>query len=156
MLFSPENADKVMRKLKTQTRRPVKPGETSGPRFPHLPESPTNRVVYGANGRMKWYTGGDYAVQPGRGKHGIGRFKVLSIRRARVQDISGQDAYEEGVRVMDFWTPARKAAQDVNGYRRAHVDGFAALWASIYSGEYAWSDNPMCWALEFEVVEGNS
>ena len=52
----------ILEGKKTETRRPVKPGERT------LFSDDTNTLmVLGANGRVKWEVGKTYAVQPGRG-----------------------------------------------------------------------------------------
>lgn len=89
MQFKPELAQKILTGEKTQTRRIVKPGE----RF--VDYLPGGKVVF-TEKRTKWAVGQTYAIQPGRGKAAIGRFKLLDIRRERVQDITEQDAIAEG------------------------------------------------------------
>lgn len=99
MQFKPELAQKILTGEKTQTRRTVKPGEYL---YDPIPDT---KMVLGANKRTKdrctkyltkWVVGQTYAIQPGRGKAAIGRFKLLDIRRERVQDITEQDAIAEG------------------------------------------------------------
>ena len=58
---------------KTQTRRPVKAGKP-----------------------CRYKVGHDYAVQPGYGREGIARLKVLSVREEICGDISYTDARAEG------------------------------------------------------------
>lgn len=70
MIFTPENADKVMKGRKTQTRR-VKSG---------------NYVV-----------GKDYAVCPGRGKKSIGRIKILRKWEHKLWDMTDDERIAEGV-----------------------------------------------------------
>lgn len=61
MLFKEELAQKILTGEKTQTRRPIKPGE-------QLVERDGLKTVLTAGGRVKYQVGRDYAVQYGRGK----------------------------------------------------------------------------------------
>lgn len=74
--------DEIVRGVKTQTRRIVKPEETdqlfalpdyeTGTCRIHSVFSATNRITgYGDKKRLKWQVGRDYAVSPGRGKPGV-------------------------------------------------------------------------------------
>lgn len=134
MLFTPENAQKVMTGLKTQTRRPEKEGDAG------YEASGRIMSVY-RNGRLRWHVGLEYAVQPGRGKIAIGRIRLKSIRRERVNAITASDAFAEGIRLptLPEETPEKFTA------------AFRELWNSIYSGGMAFDTGPMVWALEFEV-----
>lgn len=141
MLFTPENAKKVMDGAKTQTRRPEQEGDTVK-RHAGL-GCQTKLVAVYRNGRLLWEVGKAYAVQPGRGKSAIGRIKLISIRRERVNAISEEDAKAEGVE--PFNSPAIGIV-----YKPA----FVSLWNSIYSDGLAYHTGPMVWVLEFERVAG--
>jgi hypothetical protein len=95
MIFTPENCDKILKGEKTQTRRLVKPGE----RLTNYPDGRKVAVV-GAlpdvSRHIKWVVDQTYAVQPGRGKAGLGRFRLLDIRQEQVKEISESDAIAEG------------------------------------------------------------
>lgn len=121
MIFKPELIEKIVRGEKFQTRRPVKDGEVLDMPLPGL-----KRVMQ--NGRIKYGTGRDYAVVPGRGKPGVCwqpelqvwretgpdnrcddeskmlRICVLDIRREDVRLISLEDAKAEGFENrIGFW-----------------------------------------------------
>ena len=68
MIFKPDLAAKVADGTKTQTRR-------------H---------------KLRYETGKDYAVQPGRGKHAICRVRITDVRQERLLDISDGDVKAEG------------------------------------------------------------
>ena len=143
MQFTRENAEMVMAGRKTQTRRPVKAWWTVNDRDWHqLPG-------YGQRGsldavidctvsifptekhRIKWQVGKDYAVQPGRGKHAIGRMCITNIRQERAGDISEADAIAEGF----------------DG-----VQGFIDIWTALYG---KWTPEQAVWVLDFELVNGS-
>lgn len=112
MNFQPELAEKVMAGEKTVTRR-----------------------VASDNPRSPWYrhrcalqVGRDYAVCPGRGKHAIGRVRILSAR----------------VGPLGWLTEAEARAE---GFSSAMA--FAEAFADI-NGKYR--DNTLVWRVEFEVV----
>ena len=131
MIFTTENALKVIRGQKTLTRRVVKDGEASWTR--HYPPYPIDCIT-GVHGRIKWRVGKSYAVQPARGKRAIGRRVLKTIRRERLQDITLADIVNEGV-VGDHGNLAAR---------------FAALWDSINTRPGTrWEDNPWVWVLEF-------
>lgn len=120
-IFKPELIEKIFAGEKTQTRRPVKPGEY------HVCDDDGSIIeVYGANGRLKYKIGRDYAIVPGRGKHGVGRFKLLSIRREYAEQISEADAKAEGLHTRI---------------------GFMSVWNEFYG-----TTAPECWAYEFELL----
>ncbi len=141
MNFTPENAKKVMDGTKTQTRRIVKDGEHVNPY--------ARDIVYHGNGTVKWAMGKQYAVCPGRGKPAIGRIRITAIRRERVQGISPDDCWAEGIsRTVGIFLRDGTSALDP-------VASFAFLWDSIYEGQKGkqWADNPLVWVLTFEVVK---
>lgn len=133
MLFKSELIDKVVRGEKTQTRRPVKDGESlCQVESPHGGYKPLG--VFQKN-RAKVMVGQDYAVQPGRGQAGILwspeigvtsrdgfsvvqertgetltqglkplRIRITDIRREDVRRISLEDAMAEGFDLRnEFW-----------------------------------------------------
>lgn len=145
MLFTKENAQKVMDGIKTQTRRPGQEGDKA------IRDESGNIQVVLRNGRKKWQVGHIYSVQPGQGKVGQGFILIKQIRRERVNYISGKDARAEGI-VKDknngFWLPGGYDDDDTGP-----IFAFRDLWNSIYSGGMAFDTGPMVWALTFELVE---
>ena len=77
-IFKPELIDEIVAGNKTQTRRPVKPGEVPFVMAGDYEIAQTgnsiitldNLTIAGVrqNGRLKYKVGRDYAIQPGRGK----------------------------------------------------------------------------------------
>ena len=97
MLFKPELIERILAGDKTQTRRVVKPGEqiVVDATAPDVPVA-----ILDARGRVKWRVGQTYALQPGRGKAGIGvriRVKRLSLDYD-VRNIDIDSAHAEGFR----------------------------------------------------------
>jgi hypothetical protein len=113
---------------KTQTRRPAKRDDiiitTLG--------DPHDRTIVAVerNGRLLYEVGRTYAIQPGRGKHGLGRFRLLAIKREQAKDISEADAHAEG-----FASPA----------------AFQEIWLKLYG--YA-STEWLCYALVIRNESG--
>lgn len=103
MTFRPELAALVMAGAKTQTRRLTR------------------------GRRCSYKVGKTYAVQPGRGKHAIGRLRVTDVRFQRVGEISDSDARREGF---------------------SSADEFVAYWRGLH-GEW-WPDTPVH-VISFEV-----
>jgi|MudIll2142460700_1097286.scaffolds.fasta_scaffold00488_9 hypothetical protein len=102
MLFKPELITRILSRQKTETRRPCKPEEVwVGPSIDDI------RLVR-HNDRVKWALGQTYALQPGRGKPGIGRRILLTnIRRERLAEITVWGAKREGFsnrsEFFDYW-----------------------------------------------------
>lgn len=74
MIFKPELVEKILAAEKTETRRPVKPGQA----------------------KCRYKPWGSYALQPGRGKKAVGRIRMVEIRRERLGDINEEGATREG------------------------------------------------------------
>lgn len=100
MLFRPELIDKILCREKTQTRRLYKPGDilVDVQRGQHLV-----KYVRDAKGRIRWEVGKTLALQPGRGKPGVGqRIRIVDIGlQEDVRYISDEDAQAEGFE--DIW-----------------------------------------------------
>lgn len=84
--FKQDLTDKILKGLKTQTRRPDKEGDYGNADV---------TVIY-RNGRKLWAIGQVYAIQPGRGKKGVGFLRIKNIRNEDVRYISREDAIAEG------------------------------------------------------------
>jgi len=83
--------------------------------------------------------GRTYAVQPGRGKPAVARFKLLELRCERVTEISAVDAIKEGC-------PSNLDSP---------IGWYIDLWDAINPDE-PFDSNPEVWVLEFELVEDNN
>ena len=88
--------------------------------------------------------------------------EVTGVRVERLQDISDEDCFCEGLRSMG----ARAAACRPIGQRRALNEwiepvqwdsprnAFRDLWSSI-NGDSSWLENPWVWVVEFQKVAGD-
>ena len=124
MIFKDKLCQKVLDGTKTQTRRLVKDGD-------FMVDFPMPCVFSGAKGnRLRFRENQTYAVQPGRGKHAVGRIGIIKIRREGLNAITHDDAQAEGV--------------------GRSIAAFAELWDSIHPKGKRWADNPEVWVLEFE------
>jgi hypothetical protein len=135
MQFKFELIEKILAGQKTQTRRPAKflDGHIE---FTKEQRKQTLGVIFTQRGRVKWEVGRTYAIQPGRGKSGLGRIQIVCIRYESTQDISPSDAQAEGF---------------------ASVAEFSAYWSRLYIGtKYAWENNVPVVVLEFELVKRES
>lgn len=116
MNFQPELAALVMAGEKTVTRRVC----SRNPNSPWFIDGCSLKV------------GRDYAVCPGRGKHAIGRVRVLGVERRHLGQIDTADARREGFANRGEF---RRAWEQING---------------------SWSDGVLVWRVEFEVVSSES
>lgn len=152
MLFTPDNANKVIEGRKTQTRRIC--GDREYPIYFSEASNKIWAVRDAANHRMKWQVGQIYAVQPGRGKVGIGLIKITAIRQERLQDISRDDAKAEGVSNVWEWSPERNKQTPhlfKRGVLNPYIANFSVLWDSINTKRNGWDANPCVWVIEFEI-----
>ncbi len=104
------------------------------------------RRVCDAGKMCKYDVGKTYSVQPGRGKKGVGRIRILGIHNGPLQEISEKDARAEGCR----------AEIDIRvGYCReiTAIGVFHRLWDSIQPAGRRRDDNPWVWVIEFELVK---
>lgn len=93
MIFKPELCAKVLDGSKTVTRRPL-------------------------NGPCLYQVGKDYAVQPGRGKHAVGRILIEDIdyqALGHICTLGDKEARREGFE---------------------HVGEFMAYWRGLYHGQF--------------------
>lgn len=125
MLFKPELAQKVLSGEKTQTRRLGKPGFKPWYRY----DETIPAVVVTELHRPVWQVGKTYAVCPGRGKHSIGRIRLVKIRREQVGAITETDALAEGF-----------------SDRRAFINAFKAINPKA-------DPEDLVWVLDFELVK---
>ena len=107
MIFKPVLARAVAAGRKTQTRRPVRPGEKT----------------------CRYREGRTYAVQPGRGKPGLARIRILHTELQQLGDLTYQDAKAEGFRTRD---------------------DFYAYWTDLYNISEPDLAQPV-WAIRFQV-----
>jgi hypothetical protein len=149
MIFQ-HTIEAVLNGTKTQTRRVVDPGDKAWLQG----ETHGDVVCVYRNGRLKWALGGEYAVQPGRGKKGLGRIRITSIRKEHVQDIMPEDACAEGIEqdVCFAAYPDTPQAR-YQAVATIAIERFRALWDSIQPAGRRWEDNPLVWCLTFELVE---
>lgn len=143
MIFTPEHAQMILDGPKTQTRRPVKPGEWAmNLEGLFRREGESIKEVYDCSGRLKWYIGQTLAVQPGRGKKAIGRTPpIKEIRREGLQDISMPDIYAEGTL---HW-PDRQFVE--------MSAAFIEMWDTLYRKPHRWEDDPWVWVLDWGKEE---
>lgn len=140
MIFKDKLCQKVLDGTKTQTRRLVKAGD-------FMVDFPMPCVFSGAKGnRLRFRENQTYAVQPGRGKHAVGRIGITKIRREQLQEITLDDMRAEGVASYMF---AKGVLSDNPPDVRWK---FADLWNSIHPEGKRWKDNPEVWVLEFELI----
>lgn len=147
IMFSPDMLELVLSGKKTQTRRRVDDADTGVDvwddrvvyRYDRTPVQYT--TVYQKKQRdlgwcvqdylrQKWRVGNAYAIQPGRGKKGIGHIRLCMIRLERFCDISQADAEAEG-----FTNP----------------DGFFAKIRELYGADFDLT--APCWVLSFQLVK---
>lgn len=139
MIFS-RTHEQVLSRDKTQTRRLKKPGDelrrTDGG-IPYIYNTITKRIRY-CGGR-------DYAVQPGRSKHGLGKIRITDIRMEKLQKMSLMDAMAESI------LPEGTTRPDLP---TEFIRGFVQTWQRLYLGTpNEWTKNPEVIVLEFELVE---
>lgn len=82
--------------------------------------------------------------------------KITDVRVERVQDISEEDCYSEGITGIrrdvksDIW--GYKFPGDGSTYFPTPQEAYAAEWDKI-NGEGSWNANPWVWVYGFELIE---
>lgn len=153
MLFKPYLAEAILQGKKTQTRRLIIPA--TAPAGTTATATHTGTVLYDShiiatyqNRRLRWRVGNTYAIQPGRGKKAVGRFRLLSIRQEPLQAISYQDAKSEGM--------SHPPTLHILGFVQLPAPcilAFFRLWNSVHTKlGTRWQDNPQVFVLTFELV----
>jgi len=80
------------------------------------------------------------------------RLRVKDVRVERVQEISAEDALNEGISDCEHQdTPPHDIRVD-GQWCATPIDAFAALWDSIH-GDGAWEENPWVWVVEFSTTD---
>lgn len=80
---------------------------------------------------------------------------VTEVRVQRLNDISPEDADEEGLHFYKFdFEPHWRGSDDLPWRSEGPVEAFKDLWCSIH-GPDAWDQNPWVAAISFEVRRGN-
>ena len=86
--------------------------------------------------------------------------KVTDIRMERVQDITEENASNEGAKKVVWYKPYDKGPEDISGLpgypdeRISWRNGFATLWDGLYFEKgYGWDTNCWVWVIEFERCE---
>jgi predicted transcriptional regulator len=141
MLFKPYLAEAILQGEKTQTRRLRKTTHSTVLRSAqHIISVYSNiRTDTHRSNRLLWRVGKTYAIQPGRGKKAVGRFRLLSIRQEPLQAINWRDARAEGFARCP--SPERPTS------------AFVSAWNNINTKPGTrWQDNPQVFVLTFELV----
>lgn len=83
--------------------------------------------------------------------------EIARVRVERLQDISEEDAREEGVTPWVYGhgpvSAAELSCEPGMRTERMYRDGFEVLWDRI-NGSGSWRANPFVWVVEFEVTHG--
>lgn len=89
--------------------------------------------------------------------------KVTDIRVEQLQDITHEDAVDEGVEYIDIEEPftigyklyGKHRIPDLMGRKAVTgtaIESYQTLWESI-NGQDSWDENPFVWAVSFELTE---
>lgn len=95
ILFKPYLIEAIKAGRKHQTRRLWKDGysadlDVKANAIVSISTDGQNRQI------LKWKVGKDYAIVPGRGQKGVGRVLITAIRLEALEQISEEDARDEG------------------------------------------------------------
>ena len=158
MQYTPSNAEAVVAGRKTLTHRVWREGDEAYVNLESwgIPDGPLT-MVEGEKGHIRFEVGRVEAIQPGRGKRGIGYQRTTSIHGPHlIQEITEEECLREGITKH---TPGLTVKHLYgNGADREYYfsayGAFAALWDSIYGGQKGkqWADNPRVWGIGVEYV----
>ncbi len=169
ILFNTDMVQAILNGSKTQTRRVVKPqpSETGVSAF-NDGEHPQMKCPYGKVGDVLWvreaFAEDDdtpkviYKADHTKEVQNYVKWKpsirmpkiacrlflqITNIRVERLQDITEQDAKNEGAK--------HDRAVGYGQIGGSHREGFINLWQSI-NGEQSWQQNPWVWVIEFKKI----
>lgn len=117
---------------KTETRRPLKPGERV-----------RRGTWYTPKGYTKHHEGANRALYPERGKPQVARIEIIKLWQHALQDMTVTDMRNEGIQEL----------RDRNGMRDRSlvIKSWIALWDSINTKTGTrWVDNPQVVAIRFK------
>lgn len=139
MIFS-QSYKEVLNRDKTQTRRLAKPGDEL-----RRSEDGVSYIYNTKTKRVRYCVGRDYAVQPGRSKHGLGKIRVNDLRMEKLLKMSLADAMDECI------LPEKTTRPD---FPTEYLRGFIIAWERLYGGtKYAWKHNPEVVVISFLLIE---
>lgn len=150
----------VLDGAKTQTRRRVKPTHGECYLYDDYTGEPLGILAVGTDKSWLYACGKTYAVQPGRGKHAVGRIRITGLRREDVRTISDDDVKAEGFSSRDEFLKTWVAMhdKDVTIDNRNH-----AIWKQAKATTYMEplehglptrpADRYDAWVIEFELVK---
>lgn len=88
-----------------------------------------------------------------RREHSRITLEITSIRVDRLQDISEEDAVDEGCQAIAGckWHTFKQAEAGIPMHDHTALDAFEVLWESI-NGPGSWDANPWVWVVEFKRI----
>ena len=108
----------------------------------------TEKNAWGMKGEPKWRS----AIHMPRTASRI-TLEVTDVRVERVQEIGGEDARAEGIRLDRCGCEiCARSSQLCPADASSHVEEFAHLWESIH-GAGSWAADPWVWVLTFRRLE---
>lgn len=111
--------------------------------------------------RALYIIGHTYAVQPGRGKPAVARVRITAIRQERLQNISVDDAYAEGITCPECGDTGWRLGPPADPWSGPSehpctcdpIGEYIKAWnAANRRNGTRWEDNPPVWVLTFEVA----
>lgn len=178
ILFNTDMARAILEGRKTQTRRPITPQTlekfinliwNANENIHHCPyrvgDTLWVRETWAYQFGLYWYKAGPFppnTIPPVKWKPSIhmpkeaSRIKLLvkSVRVERLQEITEDNAKDEGVKdPYEYQHPDYYNQPHMRGITYA-ISAFAGLWDSIYAKQGSgWDKNPWVWVIEFERVD---
>jgi hypothetical protein len=73
--------------------------------------------------------------------------EITDVRVERLQDISGRDAFQEGITVLCYDEDISRETLN-----ELALSGYHRLWDSINEQKHPWSSNPWVWCLTFTRI----
>lgn len=89
-------------------------------------------------------------------KHARIWLEIINIRLERLQDITEQDAINEGIEVKEDPTAIVEKSYKIYGSKdwwdESPIASFKSLWESLH-GSGSFAENPWVWVIEFKRIE---
>jgi hypothetical protein len=156
MQYIPSNAEAVVAGRMGLTHRPYKIGDEPIPGHTGII---TVHNFGPKHDYARFQVGRVEAIQPGRGKKGIGYQRTISIHSPHpIQEITEEELIQEGIEALERWPGgsvwfSNGIDGDIGMIYKTRRDAFAALWDACYKRKgRRWADNPMVWGIGLEYV----
>jgi len=162
IIMSAESVQAILDGRKTQTRRVVRPQPFEIDSFGNpLWGEPKKDLGYRYDKRHNPYNKGNILrIKIGNKITDI-TLGITNIRVERLQDITEDDAFNEGIEIIttesitgDIDASCKNYLKKDDYFKNDAISSYKSLWDKLNAKRgYSWDSNPFVWVIEFRRVE---